>query len=96
MKEIVMQNLTRQILQAIIGNGYEVQVDRRAKGEGTGVLLQNHNNREEAFYFFNDQTEGQVVETLAWQYCSDSQLAQLFPEESSRKMSLYASDYEFA
>ena len=77
-----MQNLTRQIIQAILGNGYELQVDRQRSDGGTGILLHNPQHHEEAFYFFTDTTESQVLETIAWQYCSSTQLHHLFPEAS--------------
>lgn len=79
-----MQPITRQIIQAILGNGYELQIDRHRKDGGTGVSLHNPQHHEEAFYFFTDDTESQVIETMAWQYCSATQLNHLFPERNSR------------
>ena len=90
-----MQSLTRQIFQAILGNGYELQVDRERRG-GTGVLLRNARHDEEAFYFFTESNEAQVVETMAWQYCSDSQLANLYPDSTHRKYSLYSNRVQYA
>jgi hypothetical protein len=90
-----MKSLTRQIFQAILGNGYEVQVDRQ-RGDGVSVLLHNPTQNEEAFYFFTDQNESQVVETMAWQYCSDTQLEHLFPDSSQLKGSRYHADLQMA
>ncbi len=79
-----MQPLSRQIIQAILGNGYELQVDRHRSDGGTGILLHNPLHHEEAFYFFTDITETQVIQTMAWQYCSATQLNHLYPEGAER------------
>ncbi|MEO1235903.1 MAG: hypothetical protein AAFX76_03850 [Planctomycetota bacterium] len=73
-----MQSVSRQVFQAILSNGYEVKVDRHHDGQGTRLLLFSRLHDEEAFYYFNPETEAQVVETIASQYCSAGQIERIY------------------
>jgi len=84
----LMPNLTRQIFQAIACNGYKVREDRKQRPGGTMVWLISEANNNEVFYFFDDESEADVVETMAWQYCTAAQLETIF-EDAALKMACH-------
>ncbi|MEM6458628.1 MAG: hypothetical protein AAF710_04485, partial [Planctomycetota bacterium] len=49
---------------------------------GTRLWLVNRRQDEEAFYYFDRETERQVIETLAWQYCTPTQRDAIFGERA--------------
>ncbi|MEM1108554.1 MAG: hypothetical protein AAGH99_07685 [Planctomycetota bacterium] len=91
-----MLSFTRQVFQAILSNGYEVRADRKQRSDGTMVWLVSQANDEEAFYFFTDDTETQVIKTLAWQYCTATQLTTIFGQQALPPHEQAEPHFEFA
>ena len=69
---------TSQVFQAMLSNGYEINLDRDQADNGTRIRLLNRLRDVEAFFYFNDQTEQQVVENFAWEYCTHTQLDAIY------------------
>ncbi|MEM9420311.1 MAG: hypothetical protein AAGA25_14830 [Planctomycetota bacterium] len=87
---------TREVFRAITGNGYEVRTDRKKRSEGTMVWLLSQAKDEEAFYFFSHETETQVIDTIASQYCTPTQRMGIFGEATSRPHELAEPHFDFA
>ena len=85
-----MLTQTRQVFQAVKGNGYELRVDRGGYGNGTMVWLLNRVRDDEAHYFFTASTEAKVVEGIASQYCTADQLGLIYPDRPSPADRVYA------
>ncbi|MEM8738665.1 MAG: hypothetical protein AAGG38_09340 [Planctomycetota bacterium] len=68
-----MKLLTRRVLHAVIGNGYELKVERSDADRGVRLWLVSRAKNEEVFYFFDSDTELQVVTQMADRYCSQDQ-----------------------
>jgi len=79
-----MTTATRQVLQAIRGNDFEVEV-RRGVDEGL-VRVIDHRRQAESSFSFDAVSEVDVVGEMARRFCSANQCAAIF-DEARREMS---------
>ena len=71
-----MMTETRNVLQAIRGNGFEVEV-RRGVDE-VFVLVIDHRRHAESSFSFDPVDEASVVDQMAKRFCSANQRAAIF------------------
>lgn len=71
---------TRNVLQAIRGNGFEVDV--RRGGDSVGVLVVDHRRRAESSFSFSAANEVKVVDEIARCFCSVNQRTAIFGDST--------------
>lgn len=76
-----MRTLSSQVFQAIVGNGYEVRLDRSAPSDGTSVWVIDPGRSHETFYYFNADDECRIVRRLAVQYCTNGQIDAIYADQ---------------
>ncbi len=71
-----MNDATRHVLQAMRGNGFEVEI-RRGE-DAVGVVVVDPRRRAESSFGFNAMNETEVVDEMARCFCSVNQRAEIF------------------